>query len=275
MALLTLVATACSNLPAEEPPPPIVTPAPAELAGLVVHVFQLVTPAVTPEDDWDYHHMPGYTGELRRLFQLELVRAGFTVTVDRADPADLVAVIQSEMPPGQSGVATLALSSGGAVIDHISVQVPVSGKPPKTVHHSAETAVRLVEAMSQSPAVSQFAMEVRARGQQPVAAKGAAQTPGQCEPDPTLAAEPEPPEVECVIEAVPHCQPPSLVRRAWQPIPFVQCPPEIGPIVEDVLGLPAKFSPQHTRERRLRGECGTTPRDGECCYVQFTAQQCR
>jgi len=271
-----LTSTACSNLPEEEPPPPVVTPAPPEVAGLVVHVFRLVTPAVTPEDERDYHQMPGYTGELRRLFQLELVRAGFTVTLDRAAPADLVAVVQSEMPRGQPGVATLALSSGGLIVDRISLPVPVSGKPPKTVHHSAETAVRLVEAMSRSVAVTELARELRTRPPPlAIAAEPVAQTRGQCDPDPELGAEPTPPELECAFESVVRCRPPSPVRRAWQSIPFVQCPPQLGPIVDDLLGLSAKFSPQMTRERRLDGQCGATPPTGDCCYVQFTAQQCR
>jgi hypothetical protein len=96
-----------------------------------------------------------------------------------------------------------------------------------------------------------------------------------CPPEPGLPAEPEPPQIECVIEPVTRCVPPSPVRSAWQPEPFTQCPRELAPFVDDALRQPARFSARATRSRRLGETCAATPPAGECCYVQFTAHVCR
>ena len=276
-ALLAALATAsaCSNLPAVEPPPPAVARAPDEIARLAVHVFQMAQPPTTAQDEWDYHHMPGYTAELRRRFQTELQQAGFTVIVDRATPADLLATIQSEIPASTNGVATLVLSREGRIVDRISVPVRVSGEPPKTVHLVGEAAVRQVEAMSASAKVAAVARELSHRDSTPRVAREAAVATGPiCPADEALPAEPEAPGVECDVERVVRCQPPSPVRSAWQRPPFVQCPPEVAPFVSDLLGGPGRFSPLETRNRRLSGACGPTPESGECCYVQFTSRAC-
>ena len=280
----------CSKLPAAEPPPPIVERAPKEVATLAVHVFQLAQPPVLPEDDWDYHHMPGYTGELRRLFQSQLQQAGFTVILDRATPADLVATIQSDMPHEKPGVATLVVKRQGEIVDRISVAVRVSGRPPNTVHHVEEAAVRLVEAMSKSAAVLAVARDVAARRSKPAPSSDlaiaaapsdlpvATEAGAPCPPprEAPLFPEPQPPRVECMIERSARCQPPSPVRSAWQSPPFVQCPSDLPGFIEgDLLKGPARFSARDTRARRLAGACGPTPEQGECCYVQFTARACR
>jgi len=273
---LQVLAAGCSSVPVVEPPPPIVARAPDEIASLAVHVFQMAQPALTPEDASDYHHMPGYTGDLRRQFQGQLQQAGFTLILDRNTPADLVATIQSDMPHGKVGVATLVLTRKGQVVDRISVPVQVSGTPPKTVHHVGEAAVRLVESLSKSANVASFARELRAAGPAPVQTGGLTVAGGDCpSTDTDLPPEPRPPQVECVIERSVRCQAPSPVLDAWQAEPFTQCPREIPSVVADVLREPARFSPLETRSRRLAGACSSTPRQGECCYVQFTARACR
>ena len=41
------------------------------------------SPPETPDDEYDYRHMSGHTTDLRSAFQVALVRAGYTVVVDR------------------------------------------------------------------------------------------------------------------------------------------------------------------------------------------------
>ena len=275
LASLTLT-LACSNLPAVEPPAPVVARAPDAVAGLAVYVFQMAQPATSPQDDWDYHHMPGYTGELRRLFQTQLQQAGFTVLLDRTTEADLVATVQSDMPYEQAGVATLVLSRRGEIVDRISVPVRVSGEPSRTVHHAGEAAVRLVEAMSKSSPLAAVAREVASRRSERASQPEltVARVAGCPPPEGPIPEEPRPPIVECAIARLVRCQAASPVLSAWQAPPITACPREIPPAGPDVLRLPGRFSALETRNLRLAGTCGATPGDGDCCYVQFTSQAC-
>lgn len=148
-----------SGGPPPQPPPPPVQQAPAELSKLLVHVHRLVTPPKTPEDEWDYHHMPGYTKGLRAAFQVQLTRAGYTVVLDRRAPRDIVATVQADWPYDHAGVATLKVTAGGRVIDQMSVEIPIIGKPPYTTYLDEHAAVGLVHALSSSEAVRAFARE--------------------------------------------------------------------------------------------------------------------
>ncbi|MBX7077898.1 MAG: hypothetical protein K1X88_01850, partial [Nannocystaceae bacterium] len=96
-----------------------------------------------------------------------------------------------------------------------------------------------------------------------------------CPPEPGLPPEPQAPQIECIVEPVTRCVPPSPVRSAWQPEPFTQCPREIPPWVDDAMQQPGRFSAVATRSRRLGSTCAATPSEGECCYVQFTGHVCR
>src|SRR3954466_4260644 len=119
-AILLLAAVGCSPAPVVKPPPPPVAPASPELAALTIHVQQLVSPPETPDDEYDYKHMSGFTTDLRTAFQVALVRAGYTVVVDRRGTRDLVAKIQATWPYDSAGVATLTLEADGKVIDQLS-----------------------------------------------------------------------------------------------------------------------------------------------------------
>ena len=84
------------------------------------------------------------------------------------------------------------------------------------------------------------------------------------------------PVVECKFERAVGCQPPSPVRRAWQPPPFVECRREIPFNGNDMLAQKtAQYSPRETRTRRLAGAFEATPASAECCYVQFDTTLCR
>jgi hypothetical protein len=142
-------------------PPPPVHPAPAELRGLAIHVHQLATPRENQQDEWDYHNMPGYTGELRDAFTVQLQAAGYTVIVARHMPADLVATIQAEWPPGRPGVATLVLTDRGEVVERLSVTIPIIGEDYRTEWLEGDAAVALVHAVSRSPKVAEYARRLR------------------------------------------------------------------------------------------------------------------
>lgn len=140
-----------------KPPPPPVEPAPAEVAALAIHVHRLVTPPETEADRWDYEHMSGLTRGLREAFQLALTRAGYRVVIGRHDPRDLVATIRADFPRDRPGVATLSLAADGRVVEQLSVEIPMVGDPPRTVHLEEHAAAMLVHGMSASPALRALA----------------------------------------------------------------------------------------------------------------------
>lgn len=119
----------CSSSPAPRPSAPVL-PAPAHARGLTVHVHRLVEPPQTAEDEREYRTMPGLTTMLRHELQHALVRAGYTVIVDRAGRYDVVAKVTADWPlERKNAVATLVLleAEGGNVIDQASVIVPPEG----------------------------------------------------------------------------------------------------------------------------------------------------
>jgi hypothetical protein len=278
-----LSGTSCSSAPVKEPPPPRVQRAPATITTLAIHVFQNITPPQTPDDEWDYRHMPGYTASLRQEVQAQLQHAGFTVIVDRKTPADIVATIQSDMPHERTGVATMVLYRRGQMIDRISVPIAVWGASPRAVHMIAHASVQLVEALERSTAVAAVANEVAGKEvvklvAPPAVAVASAATTGsdECPAVPGAAPEPTAPIAECVTERRVRCQPPSPVTSAFQIAPFAECPLQIPFSGTDVLQQGgARFSAGETRARRLGGACGAPPPSGECCYVQFDPTFCR
>jgi hypothetical protein len=168
---LALLALGCAAPTPVKPPPPPIAPAPQELASLRIHVHQLVTPPETPEDEYDYKHMPGLTRDLRDAFQVALVGAGYVVVVSRRDPRDLVARIQADWPLDGPGVASLTLlDAQGQVIDQLSAIVPVLGKFPHSAQLYDHGAGAMVTAMSRSTKVGALARWLRERGEKKVAA---------------------------------------------------------------------------------------------------------
>jgi hypothetical protein len=146
-------------------PPPPVQPAPQELASVAIHVHQLVSPPTSEQDRWDYHHMPGLTGELRSAFTQQLEQAGYTVVVDRRIPHDVLALIQAEWPVERPGTASLVLTARGETIARFSESIPILGEPPRTEYLEADAAVSLVDAMSRSSELLRFSQrQAAARG---------------------------------------------------------------------------------------------------------------
>lgn len=174
--VLLLLAAACSTPPPPRPPPAVTHVAP-ELGALRVHVHRLVTPAETPQDEDEYHHMSGLTRQLRSAFEVVLARAGYTVVLRRHDPRDLVAQIVANWDNERSGVATLTLESGGRVIAQISGVVPRDTSRPYGDWYMEEGAASLVEAMTRSPAVTELAHAVPKNGGMQVAAPADAKAP--------------------------------------------------------------------------------------------------
>jgi hypothetical protein len=168
--LLGLSAIGCSSPTPVKPPAPPITRAPLELSSLRIHVHQLATPPETPEDEYDYKHMPGLTRELRDAFQAALVRAGYVVVVSRRDPRDLVATIQADWPLNGPGVASLTLAADGQVLDQLSAIVPVLGESPRKVELYEHGAAALVDALARSAQVSALARRIRERGEKKIAA---------------------------------------------------------------------------------------------------------
>lgn len=156
----------CSNLPAEDPPPPPVERAPTELQGLAIHVHRLATPAQNEQDEWDYHNMPGYTRYLRGELVHQLQRAGYTVVVGRDQPRDCVAVVQATWPHDAPATATLVMhTTEGVPIATVSVEVPVMPDDYGVEHLEAHGAVELVHALSRSRELRAFARDVQKRKQ--------------------------------------------------------------------------------------------------------------
>lgn len=159
---VTAVLAACHTpWPVDTPPPPV-QPAPPLLHGIAIHVHQHVTPPQTEQDRWDYHNMPGLTGELRRAVVIQLQRAGYTVVVDRHQPHDAVALIQADWPYEREGTATLVLNRGDERIATFSAPIPFIGEPPRIEHLEADAAVSLVDAITRSPDVHVLAHAVLA-----------------------------------------------------------------------------------------------------------------
>lgn len=155
-----IVMSGCSSGKARAKPPlPQIMRAPAEAATLSVYVHRLVTPPATPEDHWDYKHMPGLTRGLRQAFQVALTRAGYRVVVGRREPRDLVAMVQADWPKDRAGVASVTISAGARVIDQLSAEIPVVGKGSRLQHLEGHAAVSLVNALNRSPALVAYARE--------------------------------------------------------------------------------------------------------------------
>jgi hypothetical protein len=173
---LVLLAVACSPPPPPRPPPAVTHVAP-ELGALRVHVHRLVTPAETPQDDDEYHHMSGLTHTLRSAFEVVLARAGYTVVLGRHDPRDVEAQIVASWDNERSGVATLTLEAGGRVIAQISGVVPRDTSREHGEWYMEEGAASLVEAMTRSPAVTALARAVPRKGGLQVAGPADAKAP--------------------------------------------------------------------------------------------------
>ncbi|MBW2524343.1 MAG: hypothetical protein JRI23_09220 [Deltaproteobacteria bacterium] len=183
-AIIAAIGCSSSSRPVK-PPPPQVGRAPAELAQLSIHVHRLVSPPETPADHWDYQHMSGLTRGLRESFQVALTRAGYRVVVGRREPRDMVATIQADWPHDRPGVASLTVSSSGRVIDQLSAEIPVIGRPPRTSHLEEHAAVRLVHGLNGSAKVTAFARERAARRAAQIAATPAPpKLPAPLIPDP-------------------------------------------------------------------------------------------
>jgi hypothetical protein len=177
------------------PPTPLLEPIPQELRPLAIHVHVLATPAETPDDDWDYHHMPGYTAGLRQAVQLQLTRAGYVVVVDRRSPRDLVALVHASWPTDRPGVASLSLtSSDGTLVDQCSAEVPVVREGSTVRHLENHAAIALVNAITRSRAVAEFA-----RSRAP--AEGAPLTAPSLEPTPPgeTSPAPKPPRPSAIV----------------------------------------------------------------------------
>jgi hypothetical protein len=170
LSLVCLGTSACGSSYPVEPPLPPIEPAPRDVAKLTVHVHALVAPPETPQDEWEYHHMSGLTGQLRSAFQSELQAAGYTVIVDRHREADLVATIDADWPVEQPGVATLTLTDGGRTVERLSTAIRLLGTPPETRYLKNEAAQALVRAMSRSEKVAAFAKDRPSRATPQIAA---------------------------------------------------------------------------------------------------------
>lgn len=155
-ATLVLATVGCSPAPVVKPPPPPVSQAPRELAALAIHVHQLASPPESAYDEFDYKHMSGLTGGLREAFQVALVRAGYTVIVDRRGERDVEAKIQATWPNDAPGVATLTLEADGKVIEQVSAVLPLLVGSPYGEHLEEHGAVALVEAMARSGKVAEL-----------------------------------------------------------------------------------------------------------------------
>jgi hypothetical protein len=134
-----------------------VSAAPRELAALAIHVHQYMSPPESEYDKYDYNHMSGLTNGLRDAFQVALVRAGYTVIVDRRGERDVEAKIQATWPSDAPGVATLTLEADGKVIDQVSAVLPLLAGSTYGEHLEADGAVALVEAMGRSVKVAELA----------------------------------------------------------------------------------------------------------------------
>lgn len=169
---LTLPLAGCSTSPPPKPPPPPVQPAPPEQRWLAIHVHQLVTPPETPDDQDEYHHMPGYTAMLRDAFSAMLQKAGYTVIVGRKSPRDLVAKVQATWPSNTPGVATLLLLDGssGRTVQQLSALIPNKPHNGLSVYLEEHAAVELVNALSRSEEVASFAAQLRRRRTPEIAA---------------------------------------------------------------------------------------------------------
>lgn len=155
-ATLLLAAVGCSPPPPVKPPPPPVSQAPRELAALAIHVHQLRSPPESAYDEYDYKHMSGLTNGLRDAFQVALVRAGYTVIVDRRGERDVEAKIQATWPNDAPGVATLTLEADGKVIEQVSAVLPLLAGSTYGEHLEEHGAVALVEAMARSAKVAEL-----------------------------------------------------------------------------------------------------------------------
>lgn len=161
--MASLLSTGCSQpWPVDSPPPPVVA-APSALRSIAIHVHQLASPPESAQDEWDYHHMPGYTGELRRALVEQLQRAGYTVVVDRRQPHDAVAVVQATWPNDRAGTATLVISAREETVAILSAAIPFVGEPPRIEHLEGDAAVALVHAVSRSPEFHALARDLEPR----------------------------------------------------------------------------------------------------------------
>jgi hypothetical protein len=184
-----LLGCSSSHYPAK-PPAPSVEPAPTTLRVLRIYVHQMATPAENAQDEWDYHHTPGYTTDLRDAFRLALTRAGYTTVVSRHAPSDLTALVEATWPSDRAGVATLTLTSGPEVVDQLSVEIPVLGTTPYMVHLEDHAAVSLVRLLNRSKAVADMARGPRQAQPLQVASPGPppedSARSGETEPKPLL-----------------------------------------------------------------------------------------
>jgi hypothetical protein len=163
LLLASLLSTGCSQpWPVDTPPPPVAA-APVALRSIAIHVHQLASPPESAQDAWDYHHMPGYTAELRRALVEQLQRAGYTVVVDRNQPYDAVAVVQATWPSHRAGTATAVISAQGETVAILSAAIPFVGEPPRIEHLEGDAAVALVHAVSRSPEIHALSRELETR----------------------------------------------------------------------------------------------------------------
>jgi hypothetical protein len=130
---------------------------------LRVHVYEHVHPPETPEDDYENHHTPGHTENLRHAFQVALVRAGYSVVLRRHEPCDLVAHIAAVWEDRTGAAATLKLTADDKVIEQFSDVVPKDLSKDYGEYYYDEGAARLVDRMSSSPNVAAFAHDVAAK----------------------------------------------------------------------------------------------------------------
>src|SRR5262249_51086591 len=108
----------------------------------------------------------GYSVELRAVVQQALIRAGYTVVVDRTMPHDAEALVVF-VGEGLSspGAATLTLTSDGRLVGQVSASVMID----EHANIDERGAVVLVERLSRLPALAELAKQraaSRARGLQ-------------------------------------------------------------------------------------------------------------
>jgi hypothetical protein len=146
-ALLLVATTACA------PRPPIpVARAPVELSALTIHVLH----ASHGASQAAHENVNGYSVELRAAVQQALIRAGYTVVVDRSMPHDTEALIIFDGGGLRSaGAATLTLTSDGRLVAQVSASVGIDD------HADIEErgAVELVERLQRSPSLLEFARQ--------------------------------------------------------------------------------------------------------------------
>jgi hypothetical protein len=151
LCALLLLAGAPGCGPERRPPLPVAR-APGEVATLTIHVLN----ASHSASQAAHENVNGYSIELRALIQQVLIRAGYTVIVDRSMPHDAEALVVFDGGGlGRPGAATLTLTSEGRLVAQVSASVGID----EHANLEERGAVDLVERLSRQPALVELARQ--------------------------------------------------------------------------------------------------------------------